>query len=98
MIGLQGDAKNPGQLVANMDKAPATEGMPRNPRQGLIYATKAMFEAVERKDMEMFSNALESYISMYLDLKEMDKDDEKVGNGYSHEVRGYGNNDNGGWK
>lgn len=78
MIGLMGDAKNNGQLIANMgEKRPAELGDVRNPRMGLSYAAEEILEAVESKDKETLSHALNSFFKMAYNIMKMENDEYK---------------------
>ncbi len=73
MIGLQGDAKNTGSLIVNSNSAPAQEGATHNPRLGLSYAAEAILKAIDSRDKDSLTSALESFVKMAYDLSEMEE-------------------------
>lgn len=92
MIGLQGDAKNTGSLIVNSNnEAPAHAGATHNPRLGLTYASDAILKAFDSRDRDGLTMALESFIKMCLDLKAMEKNNEKA------EPQQISREDSGGW-
>lgn len=74
MIGLAGDVKNRGSLVANFGKkSPVDAGLPRNPDSGLVSAAQLILEAVQSGRPEDLSDALKTFVKMCNRHQEMEE-------------------------
>lgn len=83
MIGLMGDAKNTGSLIANMREQPAEKGEPHNPDMGLVHAAEQILEAVKANDADTLKGALKSFVRMC--TMQMEQENKDKG-GYAEEI------------
>jgi len=82
-IGMMGDDKNRGSLIANMREMPAEKGNPHNPDMGLLHAAERMLEAINANDKDTLVSVLKSFIRMV--SMQVEQDEKKEG-GYSEEL------------
>lgn len=89
MIGMAGDRKNTASLIVQIgEKYPAEEkGEITSPRAGLVAAAEQILEAIDRRDKDTLSHALNSFVCMATSLKEKDQseEDEDYSSDYSEE-------------
>ncbi len=95
MIGLQGDSKNNGSLIVNMDEVkPAEIGQPPNPHSGLLSAADEILAAFDSRSRDKLAHALNAFLNIAQNLGSMEQKEKAATNQPGHTSE---TSNDGGW-